>query len=235
MNNTILIDLGKNDHERRRTALQQLAIVNNHYHNDAPSIGKFVCELADSVVIVTGVETKPELDPYHADTGQATYTELIINPGERRCCICQGMDQGATDADVWHRRVLSYMLEFRPEESATKIFLISPDGQALLARICNGHSTDWDGNNNVGSLNLDAHRAVDALIDALGDLPSREWALYDVRDWLLDGSDIGMSADWTNADIERVAQELDSDALATGYVLYGDIVEYLTELRDINK
>jgi hypothetical protein len=235
MNRNILspIDLGQENGDRRRKALEQLARAGDHYyHGDQPSIGKLICEIADRVVLVTSVETRPELDPYHSDTGQSTYTELIINPGARRVCIAQGMDTGATDADVWHNRVLSYTLDFRPDETETETFLISPDGQELLARICDGHEADWDGNNHVGSLNLDAHKAVDALIDALADLNCREWALWSVEDWLQDPADINLTADWSDADIERVAAELETEALADGYVLHGDMVEYITQARD---
>jgi hypothetical protein len=226
------VDLGKGPKGRRRlTALNQLALAGDHMFDNKPSYGRLICALADHTILVTVVETRPEIDPYHADTGQFCQTELHIHPAERRCGISQVYDQGATDAAVWHNRVLAYTLDFRPDQDAAESYLISPPAQALLARICDGHDVDWDGNNHKGTLNLDAHAAIDQLIDGLDNLPRNIWQLYPVADYLADAHIPRLTAASTDADLEQIAQALDDDAQETHHIIDGDILEYLTDQR----
>ena len=109
----------------------------------------------------------------------------------------------------------------------------------LIDRIKTGHSTVWDGNNTVGQQTEDAVNADDELNRLLSDYAESGWTAWDVRDWLaglgsdraiLDGCGL---TDMSGPDaIVTVAEDLIDDARNNKVVLTGDVVAYLTKLRD---
>lgn len=183
-------------------------------------------------VEIVGVETRPELDPYHRDTGGETGTQLWIDPEKRRCGVCQVYDSGGTPVDEWHNRILTGGFEFRPNEDALEEYLRSAPGQALLARACDGHAVEWDGRNLVGSLTEDADQAYQQLFVDAEDLPECAWALWQVGDWIPDPGDVGVDADTTDEDIARISAELTQRSIDEHVIIDDDIADYLAEYRD---
>lgn len=180
-------------------------------------------------VAITSVNTKPEIDPYHRDTGRATTTTLRLDPEYRRASVYQEYDDNATPSDEWHRRVLTMPIEPNPDEDATREYLTSAAGQALLTRVCDGHSIDWDGHNMVGRLTPAAEEAWQELEDALTTLPESEWSLWDVADWL---EDVDVDANATDEELAALAASIESDLPAEHVVLTGDVLPKLQQKRD---
>ena len=180
-------------------------------------------------VTITSVNTTPELDPYHRDTGRATTTTLRLDPEYRRASVYQEYDDNATPSDEWHRRVLTMPIEPNPDEEATREYLTSAAGQALLTRVCDGHSIDWDGHNMVGRLTPAAEEAWQELEDALTSLPESEWSLWDVGDYL---AMVDVDADATDEELATLAAEIEADLPTEHVVLDGDVLPYLQRRRD---
>lgn len=161
-----------------------------------------------------------------------------------------------TPSDIWHGIVLRHWLPSVPDAAAIAATLRSPEGQALLDRIADGHSVDWDGSNNVGHLTADAAAAWGALtahLDTLTD--EREHAgIWDAADWLgesvahrhdddgttvavviayamPDATDMVIDAATTDAQLAAYATILD-DAARIETVLLSGTDRYLETLRD---
>jgi hypothetical protein len=60
---------------------------------------------------------------------------------------------------------------------------IEGEGGALIERILNGGSVEWDGNNNVGRLNDDAQEAETEFEQALTGLPRASWVDWTCDEW----------------------------------------------------
>ncbi len=182
-----------------------------------------------ATLIITKIDTTPELDPYHRDTHTPTKTVLTFDPRDCTLSIDQEYDDNSTPSDVWHGLVLSAGLAPAPTEKAARWYLDKPDAQALINRIVEGHESHWDGSNFVGSLTGDAEAAWHDLIDGLCSQPENDWSLQDTGDWLQDSQ--GVTADTTNAEIERRAEEIRLTAEMEHVVLDADPANYLYQLR----
>lgn len=180
-------------------------------------------------VTITSVNTKPELDPYHSDTGGATTTTLRVDPEYRKASVYQEYDDNATPSDEWHRRVLTMPIEPNPDEEATREYLASEAGQALLAAVCDGHSIDWDGNNMAGNLTPAAEEAWQELEQALTNLPESEWSLWDTSDYLMM---VDVDADATDEELATLAAEIEAELPAEHVVLTADVLAKLRQMRD---
>lgn len=184
----------------------------------------------ESVTIKT-IESRVELDPYRMDTIGASRTELYIDPTKREASILQWWPgANSTPMNEWHRIVLAYPLEITPDEYNVRVYLEGDEAQALLIAICEGHDTEWDGNNLVGTMTMEALRAVEELVGELNDLPESDWSLLSVREWF-DGATEGLSAAATDDDIEALAKMFELTAEGDHIVLVGSVIDYLTECR----
>ncbi len=116
----------------------------------------------------------------------------------------------------------------RPDEDGARKYLESPDAQALLSRICDGHSIDWDGHNMIGSLSEDAKQAFLTLQDDLDHLEASDWCIWDMEDWLnLAEFDV------TEHNLDTLTQELTAQAEEEQVILSGDVRAYLMELLNV--
>jgi hypothetical protein len=96
----------------------------------------------------------------------------------------------------------------------------------LLERIHAGHSVDWDGSNNRGSLTDDAQAASDALESLLDDTfgagdPDTCVQVQDAGDWLFNCCTL--ADHWTTQTLAEAAATIKAAALADGVTLTGDI------------
>jgi len=180
-------------------------------------------------VTITSVNTKPELDPYHRNTGGASTTTLRLDPEYRKASVYQEYDDNSTPENEWHHRVLTMPLEPNPDEEATREYLTSESGQALLMAVCDGHSIDWDGNNMVGNLTPAAEEAWEELGQALTHLPESEWSLWETSDYF---QMVDVDANATDDELAALAAEIEADLPYEHVVLDGDVLTCLQRKRD---
>lgn len=181
------------------------------------------------MITITKIQTKPQPDPYHRDTGQATWTALFIDPAERSAYIRQEYDENATPEDVWNGRRLRCRLKIRPDEDAAREYLAGAVGQALLEKIIAGHSIEWDGSNHVGHLSDGAQNALEQLVEDMSDLPESQWSLWTVGDYLAGTTDYIIS---TDEQLKEYATNIEGLAEVQHIVLAGDVLAYITKIRN---
>lgn len=183
------------------------------------------------------------IDPYRRDTGTAAAVQCWIDPSGRRCLIeTHSPGQGVSVAE-WHRRNLTIGVDTHggPVDGPAVVeWLRGAEGQALLARVCDGHSVEWDGNNHVGQLDDDAKAALEELEQWLSDAPALSGdsaGLWSAGDWL-DGigragvrAEYGITAETTDERLAEIVAQIDGEAEAENVVMT-DTDEYVTELRD---
>jgi hypothetical protein len=181
-------------------------------------------------VKIISVDTMPEIDPYHRDTQGLTLTEITIDPEDMECYISQECDNNSTSIDKWNGMIIGRKLNGTLDGDDCKDFLESEDGQALLTRICDGWSADYNGNNYVGGLDDDAQNALDELVEELESFYSNKEA-WTCGDYFqnLDDAELGISAATTDDEIKVLAENLEKDS---DVYLIDDVESYLTERRD---
>jgi hypothetical protein len=89
--------------ESQRVALE--TIIRDGYKTYIPQEEKQM-----NSVKIGSISTTPEHDPYHSGQCTPTTTVLCINPKTEYVSVGQDYDQGATDADEWHHRVITHIL-----------------------------------------------------------------------------------------------------------------------------
>lgn len=96
---------------------------------------------------------------------------------------------------------------------------------ALLQRVHDGHTVDWDGSNQRGQLSAAAQQASAALernLDALTDDESALAPVWAASDWLF-GS-CSLLDHWDgDQDLDDAAASIESDAAADGILIDGDV------------
>jgi hypothetical protein len=137
---------------------------------------------------------------------------------------------GGVSFDVFHSRTLRWGVAERVRGDALADLLESDEMRVLFERVYNGHSIEWDGNNNVGHLDDDARAASDEIevaLTALGEDESAMGVVWDVDQWLEysafdDIWDPGKSLDEAVAAVEKSAEE-------EGIELDGNVEKYLLD------
>ena len=184
-----------------------------------------------------------KIDPYRRDTGTAAAVQLWLDPSESSCLMeTYSPGQGVPAAEC-HGRNLTICVDSHcgPVDGPAVVeWLRGDEGQGLLARVCDGHSVEWDGNNRVGQLDADAQAALDALEQWLSDAPALIGdcaGLWSAGDWL-DGigragvcDEYGITAETTDERLAEIVAQIDGEAEAENVVLT-DTDSYVTELRD---
>lgn len=188
-------------------------------------------------VKIGNIDTVSEHDPYHRGQCTPTTTVLYINPKTEHVNVSQDYDQGATDTDVWHHRVITHTLSgpdecgegtSTPNEQPLEQYLNSPTAQKLLRTIVDNYSIDWDGHNMIGSHTDESNRALDQLLAAIEDLPHTTYAMWDTSDYLQHVLN-EITAETTNTQLDILAQKWQPEA---NEILNTDILDYITEHRD---
>lgn len=175
-------------------------------------------------------DTMPELDPYHRDTGQETWTELWIDLETGKYGISQEYDDNSTPIEVWHGRQISYKVQDRPDQEAAHAYLTG-DAVDLIQTILDGASIDWDGSNMVGGLNPTAQAALEDLCEAVDCLPGSDWTLWRMDDYLAPAN-IVIDENTTNAEILALVADIQADIDYQHVVLTDDIADYLYSERE---
>ena len=137
---------------------------------------------------------------------------------------------------VWHGRSHRYALPVCVDPQALVEWLRGPEAQALLRRICEGHTVEWDGHNHVGTLTQDAADASDTLADALLDAEtlSEQAGLWEASEWFRadDAADLGITAETDDAALAALAERYAAEALAECDALVVGADTHLRALRD---
>lgn len=116
-----------------------------------------------NAVTVTKIDTRPESDPYHRDTNGVSRTVLRLDE-VGNVDVYQDWDDNSTTEDCWNGRTLEWSIPGHPIG-----MILDEEIVGLLQRVHDGHIIDWDGSNNVGTLNDDADAASNAISRLLDD------------------------------------------------------------------
>jgi hypothetical protein len=136
----------------------------------------------------------------------------------------------AVPVAVWHKRILCWEIKALKADCANDLMR---DLVPLCERIAAGYSERWDGSNLVGELDDDA---TDAAQDAEEKCchADGELEVWDAFDYLAqtDADDIGLTADSTDEDLERIEDELQQEAEANGIDYVWRLDKALRQMRD---
>lgn len=179
------------------------------------------------------VHTRPELDPYHADTLGMTYTQVELDPKDRAVWVYQEFRTNSMSSRLWYYQNLSYALRFHPDEEATREFLEGDTAQQMLDVVCQGHSVEWNGHNFVGQMTAEAEMTWSHLCDMLDELPESEWGAVACSDWLqLDDRVEALTGNETYEELKTLAAELERDSKIEKTILLDDPYQWLLRQRD---
>ncbi len=191
-------------------------------------------EIAPTIIRIESVDTEPEAAGHHR-----SHSELRFDPDTGVASVVQVTNQSGQEPDVYHGRLIALRLDeddtgVRPEAAALRRYLESEPGQALLRRIAAGHSTVWNGQNEVGRLTDAAEAACEALQAAIAALPGERWQVWSVEDWLAEFCPERITAATTDAELVALEAEVEGDLDSYGerISLTGSIRAYLTKYRD---
>ncbi len=196
-------------------------------------------------ITIVSIDTKPQLDPYCAQSLGVTDTVLVLDPERRQLWVEQRGRSGSEVDYEYHGLVLTADITSGIHENDLKRELASCPTQNLLRQVCNGHKVIWDGNNHKGRLTEEAERAWESLLSDLDvlaeDLPY--WYAWELGDWLIDldvtqwglGFPDGTTLDDLNdTQIEALAEAIEQDAEAERVVFIDpeSTAAYLRSLRE---
>lgn len=137
---------------------------------------------------------------------------------------------GGTTPDKWHGRTIEISVPPLSNGASVAAVLESAEGSVLLNLIHEGHSVEWDGHNNVGTLDEDAQAAISELEDILSDVTLDE--VHEVDAYLCDQpfSELWKGDQTLSKAEDTILSGLDSQSDSGGLVcIYGDIEEHLLE------
>ncbi|KKN74803.1 hypothetical protein LCGC14_0386960 [marine sediment metagenome] len=183
---------------------------------------------------ITIVDTKPELDPYHADTGGASYTGIHLEPVNREIHVYQEYHDNSTPMEEWLFQTISWSLHEHPLESRMCDWLETH--MEDFAVMCDNHVVEWDGSNQRGKFTSDAAgEAYDRINEELasGYLccygPEDGYSLWNTDVWL--EAVEHQAAGKTNAELKQMAPDFEPDD-EEHIVLIEDILDVLKRYRD---
>jgi hypothetical protein len=183
-------------------------------------------------VAIKSVETKPQLDPYHRDTGQATYTVIKLYPEDREIYVVQEYDDNATPSDEWHGLTLTYRVYGWPLEEDMRQWL--EQTLPTFARIADGFERVWDGHNYRGRLDDEAHRLDELLRQQLNEgFPWLDgYSFYSAGDWLYDGYAHHITPETTDDQLASWAEDAEAEAEAGHIILDEPAIDWMKRQRD---
>lgn len=179
-------------------------------------------------VTIKHVQTRPEYDPYK--NRQATQTVLWLVPDERLCAVNQEEQTGSTTFDRWHNRELTHILDGHPDPEMVRQVL--DESMDLLAAVCDGYESVWNGHNHVGRYSADADEAWNVVCTRLNQLDPDYWQYWDAGDWLDPLRGQRFDGSTTDEELAALAAEMKTVAEDDHVVLSEDILEWLTETRN---
>ena len=184
--------------------------------------------------VSTGAKSKDQVTLWLEENGTVTVSVRSYYGGD------------GTPEDEWHGRTISWGFGGRGDCSTYDRDRIAGDLQpggslhALLARVHAGHTTEWDGQNNVGRMTDDAREADEEIATILQNYPTLDVKYFDASDWLWSGHtradaehilhDIGLTTASDDAAISDAAEWLLRKARAEGQEIVGDLK---TAIQDV--
>ena len=152
---------------------------------------------------------------------------LLTEEGELYLHTRRYVGGDATPAPEWHRRTLAWDVLRGPAELNVTVLRrdLEPGGPLhdLLELVATGHALVWNGNNHVGVLDADASQADEELRARLADDPDRystRRTVWDAGDYLAAEQHVpGLTADTTDAELDQVAERLETEARRERVVL----------------
>lgn len=183
-------------------------------------------------ITIKTIETEPYLDAHHRDTSQPTYTQFLLDTEDGAVYITQEYDDNATPSRQWHGIDLSCRIHGWPLEDMARQFV--EENMDLLTRILVGADTVWDGSNHVGKLTDDARAAWAEFTELCEDYfagEENQYTFWAVDDWCYEGARGLITADTTDADLDKIISYFEADAEHEHIVTSSDIGEYLREFR----
>ena len=172
--------------------------------------------------------TTPEgnLPLYHRYTRQANAQPAYIELTESGdvCADISGAIGYSMSPEAWHGRTLSW--EVNPALSVDEINDLLDEITPLLQTVHDGHDSEWDGSNYVGTLTEQARQASDEILDLCTGTLHQEtaWSVWDAAEWLSGGSVLDK---WpADRDLAQVVTAASQMAKQEHAYLDGDIEEY---------
>ena len=101
----------------------------------------------------------------------------------RVCADYSGEIGNARPADEWHGRTMTWSINPYITGQQLVDLMGRDDVRAMLQRVHDGHDTDWNGSNFVGTLTADAD-AADECLTRLFDEAEGDVQVWNVDDWL---------------------------------------------------
>lgn len=195
------------------------------------TVKKLVWEATRKTVVATKVDTRPSYDNYVNLPGRSTYTELTVYPAERVVTVTQEQKTNSWTMAEHHGLELTSLVYGHPDEEEAREYLEQGEGQELLRRVCDGHSTDWNGNNTVGVMTDDASSAWEELRETLrSPYFDNKYSFVEADEWLYPARD-DISPSTTNEELAELARDITGEMEAEGVVLDEDVLDWLKDQR----
>lgn len=178
-------------------------------------------------------ELRKEIAPlHHQYPGQCSVQPASLELDENGV-VSAGWDGeigGGISMYAWSGRTICWSLPDSLTGEAVADFVAREDVAALLARIHDGHSVEWDGSNNVGRLTEGAAEAQQDLEQLIQSNPFSEsdfaWVMT-AREWAFTEQNIAEVWPDPSETLETVAGRVESDTI------YADArVMLTTDMRD---
>src|SRR5690606_33300771 len=180
-----------------------------------------------------------KLDLVHVDYAASDLRQeqayLYFDPQDRSLWTetLNTFERSGVPMEVYHGVILRWPLPASTNGEWLTRAINDGDLDELLDRIKAGYTCDWDGSNWVGTMNQDAENAyleIESLLERFVDYDLGVWW---ADHWLADTPDeeLGISAETTDQEIEKLAEEWEDEAAYYGVRLRGTY-EYLVYRRD---
>lgn len=167
---------------------------------------------------ITIIPVKDDLDLFCKYQGQNDWQPAYIEiDGDKLSAGYNAEIGGGIPFCVWHREVLRYGI---PAMRAGEVNQLLEDIKPLAERIAAGHRVVWDGSNHVGKLDEDASEAEEEL-EYLLDQYVPEDGPWMAEDWLQDADFSELTADTTDEELSKIAEEWLSVAKSDGVAIWG--------------
>lgn len=143
----------------------------------------------------------------------------------------------AIPMSVYHGQVIRIPVTPYLNGAVLADLLDSDEVQALAGRVCDGHSIEWDGNNNVGVLTDDASAALGELGEYLDEYTARLdtpdiVSVWECSDWVQSAAQVGITPDTSDEEIKALAAECEAEVSADFAMIDGNMEQHLLYLRD---
>ncbi|MBU1248823.1 MAG: hypothetical protein KKB70_08995 [Proteobacteria bacterium] len=163
---------------------------------------------------------------------------LVLDWGKGEISVeSKNYDICGTTFYEWHGHMSTYKLPFIVDATRLHDF-VDEHILPIANRLHDAYESEWDGGNNVARFTgLEEGEALDLGMD-LDQICTCKAPTYDggglwnVGDWLHDYAHETINADTSDNQLETMAEECKKEAESEYIVLVGDVLDYLTEVRD---